>query len=216
MHRIKPLPGYLVQRYRGWRATAYAENKGWYRRLAEDGQRPRIMAIACCDSRVHIASVFGADSGEIFIHRNIANLVPPCEPDGDHHGTSAAVEYAVTSLRVAHLIVLGHSNCGGVKSCHDMCAGNAPELERTDSFVGRWMDILRPGYDRVQAIGDATDRQRALEREAVVTSLKNLLTFPFVVDAVDAEDLKLHGLWHDIGEGRLEEYLGEERGFVPV
>ncbi len=216
MDRIRPLPAYLAQRYRGWRATAYDDNKGWYRRLADEGQRPRVMVIACCDSRVHVSSMFEADSGEIFIHRNIANLVPPYEPDGDHHGTSAAVEYAVTALRVAHLIVLGHSNCGGVAGCAQMCAGHAPELERTESFVGRWLDILRPGYERVAGIEDAKARATALEKEAVIVSLGNLLTFPFVTKAVEAEDLKLHGLWHDIGEGQLSQYLGGAEGFVPV
>jgi carbonic anhydrase len=215
MPRVSPLPAYLAQRYQGWRATVFAENRGWYRRLAEEGQRPRIMAIACCDSRVHIATVFGADSGEIFIHRNVANLVPPFSPDGDHHGTSAAVEYAVSVLRVAHLIVLGHSNCGGVKGCSDMCEGRAPALEQPESFVGRWMDILRPGYERVRDIPDEAERQRALEQAAVVVSLLNLQTFPFVQAAIDADDLKLHGLWHDIGEGRLFQYLGKS-GFVEV
>jgi carbonic anhydrase len=215
MHRVAPLPAYLIQRYQGWKATRYAENKGWYRRLAEDGQRPRVMVVACCDSRVHIASIFGADTGEIFIHRNIANLVPPYAPSGHHHGTSAAIEYAVTVLRVAHLIVLGHSDCGGVQGCAEMCEGRAPHLERPESFVGRWMDILRPGYEVVAALPDA-ERRRALEKEAVLVSLRNLLSFPFVADAVTAEDLKLHGLWHDIGEGRLDQFAGEARGFVPV
>ena len=100
---VKPLPTYLVSRYQGWHATSYAENRAWYRRLADEGQRPRSMIIACCDSRVHVSSMFGADQGEFFIHRNIANLVPAFTPDGDHHGTSAAVEYAVQSLKVAHL-----------------------------------------------------------------------------------------------------------------
>ena len=91
MHRVRPLPSFLVQRYNGWKATTYAENSAWYRRLAEEGQRPRAMVISCCDSRVHVTSIFGADQGEFFIHRNVANLVPPYEPDGDHHGTSATV-----------------------------------------------------------------------------------------------------------------------------
>ncbi len=216
MKRIVPLPSYLVQRYRGWKATTYSENKGWYRRLADEGQRPRVMVIACCDSRVHISQIFGADTGEIFIHRNIANLVPTFTPDEDHHGTSAAVEYAVTVLKVAHLIILGHSDCGGVRGCRDMCEGRAPNLDKPESFIGRWLDILRPGYERVSGITDIGEQQLALEREAVVVSLENLLTFPFVTDAVASEDLKLHGLWHDIGAGRLDQYLGSEKGFVQV
>ena len=158
MEHARLLPGYLVQRYHGWKATGYAENKSWYRRLASDGQHPRAMVISCCDSRVHVTSIFGADQGEFFIHRNIANLVPPYEPDGDHHGTSAAVEYAVRFLKVSHVIVLGHSNCGGVKGCIDMCEGHAPELDAHDSFVGRWMDILRPRYDIVKDIEDRQEQ----------------------------------------------------------
>jgi hypothetical protein len=95
-----PLPTYLRQRYLGWKATKFAENKVWYKRLAEEGQNPRVMVISCCDSRVHVTAILGSDTGEFFIHRNVANLVPPFSPDSDHHGTSAAVEYAVTSLRV--------------------------------------------------------------------------------------------------------------------
>ncbi|MGH1459906.1 MAG: carbonic anhydrase [Paracoccaceae bacterium] len=210
----KPLPAYLVQRYHGWKATTYDENKSWYRRLADEGQRPRAMVISCCDSRVHVTAIFGADQGEFFIHRNIANLVPPYEPDGDHHGTSAAVEYAVTALKVAHIVVLGHSSCGGVQGCMDMCTGDAPELEEKTSFVGRWMDILRPGYEMVKDIADPKERVRALEKRSVVTSLENLMSFPFVKEAVDAGELTLHGLWNDIGEGGLEQYDG--KGFSPV
>lgn len=216
MENARPLPSYLVQRYRGWKATSYANNESWYRRLSDEGQHPRAMIISCCDSRVQVTSIFGADQGEFFIHRNIANLVPPYQPDGNQHGTSAAVEYAVTALKVAHVIVMGHSSCGGVKGCHDMCSGAAPELEKKSSFVGRWMDILRPGYERVKDIKDPVERTAALEKEAVVVSLENLMKFPFVASEVKEGRLSLHGLWHDIGEGTLEHYLPEKGTFEKV
>ena len=215
MQYAKPLPEYLVTRYQGWRATGYENNKAWYRHLAEEGQRPRAMIISCCDSRVQATTIFGADQGEFFIHRNIANLVPPHEPNGGHHGTSAAVEYAVTALKVAHIIVMGHSNCGGVRGLHAMCTGNAPELAEKSSYVGRWMDLLRPGYRRLGGPDKPVD-PGALEHEAVLVSLDNLMTFPFVAEAVKDERLTLHGLWNDIGEGTLEAYDPTEGRFVEV
>ena len=173
------------------------------------------MVISCCDSRVHVTSIFGADQGEFFIHRNIANLVPPYKPDGEQHGTSAAVEYAVGALKVSHLIVMGHSSCGGVQGCYDMCSGNAPDLDDKSSFVGRWMDILRPGFERLPS-GDDGTRVRALEKEAVITSLDNLMTFPFVREAVEADALALHGVWHNISEGGLEVLDGQTGTFAAL
>ena len=208
----RPLPAYLAQRYKGWKATTHAESAAWYRRLAEEGQRPRVMVVACCDSRVHVTSIFGAESGEFFIHRNIAGLVPPHTDDGGQHGTSAAVEYAVTALEVTNLVVCAHSLCGGVKGCHDMCAGAAPDLEEKTSFVGRWMDILRPGYESVKDVADEDERLRALEKEAVRVSIHNLLTFPFVAERVADGRLSLHGMWVDIASGALE-VLGPDGGF---
>ena len=218
MKHAKQLPAYLAKRYHGWKVTDYEDNKEWYRHLAAEGQSPRAMVISCCDSRVHVTSIFGADQGEFFIHRNIANLVPPYEPDGKHHGTSAAIEFAVTSLKVAHLIVLGHSNCGGANGCYDMCKGKAPALEDKNSFVGRWIEILRPGFDRVSKmkIAKEADERRQLEKETVVVSLSNLMTFPFVKEAVTNETMSLHGLWTDTGEGGLLQYDAESDTFIDV
>ena len=213
---VKPLPNYLIQRYHGWKATTFEDNHAWYRRLASEGQRPRAMVISCCDSRVHVTAIFGAEQGEFFIHRNIANLVPAYLPDGEPHGTSAAVEYAVTALKVSHIIVLGHSSCGGVRGCHDMCTGHAPDLEKSSSFVGRWMDILRPGYERVKDIKDEAARVARLEREAVLVSVENLMTFPFVKAAVEKKELTLHGLWTDIAEGSLEQFDSNLKDFVRI
>jgi len=211
-----PLPGYLVDRYRSWHVLRFADNRAWFARLAAEGQRPRAMMISCCDSRVNVAEIFGAEPGDLFVVRNIAGLVPPFNPDHQHHGTSAAVEYAVNALKVAHIVVVGHSNCGGVHACHDMCAGTAPELNEATSFVGRWMDILRPGYERVSAIStDPKERKAALEREAVLTSLRNLGTFPFVAEAVAAGILTLHGAFVEIGTGALLVHR-DGRGFVAL
>ena len=201
----RPLPAYLAKRYQGWKATTFEQNKSWYQHLVEDGQHPRAMVISCCDSRVDALAMFEADSGEFFIHRNVANLVPPYDPSSGYHGTSSAIEYAVTALKVPHLIVMGHSQCGGVAGCYEMCSGNAPELEQETSFVGRWIEILRPGYERLPK-GTDDERKTALEKEAVLVSLENLMTFPFVKDAVEAGRLTLHGLWNDIATGTLEEF----------
>jgi carbonic anhydrase len=216
MNHVRPLPSYLVQRYHGWRATTYTENQAWYRHLAEQGQHPRAMVISCCDSRVHVTSIFGADQGEFFIHRNIANLVPPHVSDGAQHGTSAAVEYAVSALRVAHILVIGHSACGGAKGCQQMCAGRAPDLEQKTSFVGRWLEILRPGYERVKDMADEARQLAALERQTVVVSLENLMSFPFVAERVTAGSLSLHGLWHDIGTGALEQFDPAKGAFTAL
>jgi carbonic anhydrase len=215
MRHARPLPAYLVDRYHHWNATVYGEKKDLFGKLATQGQRPQIMIVACCDSRVHVTSIFGAGPGEIFVHRNIANLVPCYEPDGLHHGTSAAVEYGVRTLKVAHLIVLGHSGCGGVEGCYDMCAGHAPELQEQTSFIGRWLDIMRPAYAALPDC-DTTDRKRAMEKAAILISLDNLMTFPFVQDAVANGTLTLHAAWKDIAKGRLETYDPSTENYRPV
>lgn len=216
MESVRSLPDYLKERYVSWKETTFPESRDWFRRLAEEGQTPRAMVIACCDSRVEVNSIFGQRTGELFVHRNIANLVPPYTPDGRQHGTSAAIEFAVKHLKVEHILVMGHSLCGGVAGCIAMCEGKAPEFEKTESFIGRWIDTLRPGYDRVSDIVHEEDKQTALEKEGVHVSLENLVSYPFVKEAVEAGTLSLHGLWADISEMDLETFDGTIRRFVPV
>ncbi len=216
-HRAKPVPNYLVERYRGWRAVKFMDSRAWYARLAREGQRPRAMVISCCDSRLDIVGMFGAEPGDLFVVRNVASLIPPYSPDGLHHGTSAAVEYAVTVLKVANILVIGHQNCGGVAACHDMFSGLAPELKDSGSFIGRWMDIMEPAYNRIADMeGDREERLVALEHEGVITSIENLLGFPFVSEAVEAGSLSVHGAWINIAEGRLDGLVSGERVFKPL
>ena len=217
MQHARPLPEALVARYRAWQARRTPEDLARYAEAAAKAQNPKAMIITCCDSRVLISEIFGNEPGDFFIHRNIANLVPPHEPDGRSHGTSAAIEYAVIALGIEHLIVMGHHGCGGVRGCHDMLAGLAPELDTPTSFVGTWLRLLKPGYEALAGRGlDYEERIAALEKEAVLVSLANLMTFPFVRDAVEAGRLELHGVWKDIRDGGLEFYDPASGTFAPL
>ena len=217
MQHARPLPPELVARYRAWQGRRTPEVLDRHAQAAAKAQNPKAMIITCCDSRVLISEIFGSEPGDFFIHRNIANLVPPHEPDGRSHGTSAAIEYAVIALKIEHLIVMGHHGCGGVRGCHDMLAGLAPELDTPTSFVGTWLRVLKPGYEALAGRGLAyEDRIAALEREAVLVSLNNLMSFPFVAEAVQSGSLQLHGIWKDIRDGELEAYDGALGSFAPL
>lgn len=216
MHRIKSLPPYLADRYQSWTETTFTTYSQRFAQLASEGQTPGAMVVACCDSRLSVESLFGPGPGETFIHRNIANLVPRHSPDRDKPSTAAAIEYAIKVLKVSHLIVMGHSGCGGIAGCNDMCEGHAPELEAKDSYIGRWLEDLRPAHARVKDIAERATRLTAMEKEGVHVSLENLMGYPFVRDAVDAGRLRLHGLWVDIGTGKIESYDGDLNTFQPM
>ena len=217
MEHARPLPPELVARYRDWHAGRSPETIARHVEAADTAQSPKAMIITCCDSRVLISDIFGIGPGDFFVHRNIANLVPPSEPDGRSHGTSAAIEYAVIALKVEHLIVMGHRGCGGVRGCHDMLAGLAPDLDTPTSFVGTWLRLLKPGFDTLAGRGlDYEARIARLEREAVLVSLRNLMTFPFVAEAVLGGRMELHGVWTDIRDGDLELYDAVSDSFGPI
>ena len=213
---IKILPNYLIKKYKTWKATVYEEKKNWYKKIASEGQNPRAMVISCCDSRIHATSMFGADIGEFFIHRNIANLVPPYNPDGDHHGTSAAVEYAVKTLHVSHIIILGHSHCGGITSGYKLCSRE--QISHESIFVNKWLNILKPAYKNISKNGNQFHEGRVedLGKESIKFSLNNLTDFPFIKSALNKNELVLHGLWHDIGSGTMETLEPSSMSFVKI
>ena len=204
-NHINFLPTYLIKRYKGWKATGFEENKTWFNKIANEGQNPSTMIISCCDARIHVTSIFGADSGEFFIHRNIANLVPPYNADGDHHGTSAAVEYAIKILKVSNIIIMGHSKCGGINSGYYLCKGK--QTGEKTIFLDKWLYILKPAFQKVFDKSEkiSTEEEiKKLEKESVKTSIYNLVEFPFIKDAIKEDKLALHGLWHDIGTGEIQ------------
>ena len=190
----------LIEGYRRFRETYWSQNKSVFEALAA-GQSPRAMVITCADSRVDPQLIFDAQPGEIFCVRNVANLVPPYAPDSDHHGTSAALEFAVRSLKFEHVIVLGHAQCGGIRA---LLQGG----EQGD-FIGRWMEIAAPARERALAAAATTTEtvQHLCEHESIRITIDNLMTFPWVAERVQAGQLQLHG-WHfDFERGELDRLI---------
>jgi carbonic anhydrase len=193
------LPERLTEGYRSFLSGRFREERSRYEALAESGQRPEIMVIGCCDSRVSPEVVFDASPGELFVVRNVANLVPPYTPDGDHHGTSAALEFAVQALRVKHIVVLGHARCGGIRAFADDTEPLSP-----GDFIGRWMTLIAPAAERVGPRGADLDAYLArLELAAIEHSLANLMTFPCIQVLVARGRLCLHGAYFGVATGRL-------------
>lgn len=196
-----PLPDHLLAGYRNFMNGPYVADTQRYRTLARDGQAPETMVIACCDSRTAPEVIFDAGPGELFVIRNVANLIPPYTPDGEFHATSAALEFGVQNLKVQNIVVMGHGRCGGIRAV--LAAGNEP-LSPGD-FIGKWMSLLAPAADGVtkNALFTAGERQTALERISIRYSIANLRTFPYVKAREDAGDLTISGAWFDISTGEL-------------
>jgi carbonic anhydrase len=199
--RMTKFPDKLVAGYRDFMNGRYQSESTTYRRLAKQGQTPETMVIACCDSRAAPELVFNAAPGELFVVRNVANLVPPYAPDDNFHSTSAALEFAVQSLKVRNIVVMGHGRCGGIKAALDPAA----EPLSPGDFIGKWMSLVSPAAKAVGSneLMTESERQTALERISVRFSIKNLLTFPYVKEANGKGKLALHGAWFDISSGEL-------------
>ena len=194
-------PEQLIGGYRSFLGGRFASERSRYEALAAVGQRPEIMVIGCVDSRVSPEAIFEAAPGELLVVRNVANLVPPYEPDvGSQHGVSAALEFGVIALRVKHIVVLGHASCGGINSFADEQEPLSP-----GDFIGRWMSQIEPA---AKSLGPRPKTHsaawlRRLEFAAIELSLKNLMTFPCISTLVERQKLTLHGAYFGVATGRL-------------
>jgi carbonic anhydrase len=211
------LPQRLVGGYEAFLGGRFAREYDRFHHLAEAGQSPKILLIGCCDSRVSPEVIFDAGPGEIFVIRNVANLVPPYAPDDDLHSTSAAIEYAVLGLRVNHLVVLGHARCGGVRAYAD--ADLDPYLKPLSSgdFIGKWISLIAPAAAK---LGPATepveDYSERLALASIVQGLANLRTFPSITLLEKRGILTLHGAYFGILDGKLLAYDEAGARFLPI
>ena len=197
---MSAFPEQLLSGYRAFMAGRYAQETHRYRELARSGQTPETLIIACCDSRAAPELIFDSGPGELFVVRNVANLVPPYSPDGEFHSTSAALEFAVQSLKVKNIVVMGHDRCGSINA-----ALNPSEPLSPGDFIGKWMSLVAPAAETVNSstMLTAAERQTALERISIRFSIANLRTFPCVSILERKERLALHGAWFDISSGEL-------------
>jgi carbonic anhydrase len=207
------LPAPLRAGYLAFSEGRLRDEQARYATLAEEGQRPRTMLVGCCDSRVSPEVIFGAKPGEIFVARNVANIVPPYRPDGEHHGTSAALEFAVLALEVSHIVVLGHARCGGIRAFAERRTG-APTALSGGDFIGAWITLLGEAERDMPADlagASVVDYARRLEVVSLGAQLRNLRSFPFITARERAGVLSLHACFFDIATGRLAEF-DEEAG----
>ncbi len=204
----------LLAGFQVFRATYFGQRPELFQDLVKRGQRPKVLVIACSDSRVDPALLLNAEPGELFVVRNVANLVPPHQPDEHYHGTSAAIEFAVRDLEVGHVIVLGHSGCGGIQALCDTVVGKPPDRQ----YINRWVHIAAasccasPNQDR-----HFTEEQaRATEQGSIVQSLENLMTFPWVRERVENGRLALKGWWFNMDDGGLWTHDPAQGRFEPL
>jgi carbonic anhydrase len=193
-------PQHLIDGYRTFTSQRLPTEQTRYRELSERGQSPAVMLIGCSDSRVSPEVIFDAGPGELFVVRNVANLVPTFQPDENAHGVSAALEYAVQVLKIKHIVVMGHAQCGGIKAFIDDSAPLSP-----GDFIGKWMAMfIKPG-ERVSQRAHESRQEftTRIEKAAVFRSLENLMTFPFVRNAVERGVMSLHGAYFGVAEGSL-------------
>ncbi|MBL4692132.1 MAG: carbonic anhydrase [Magnetovibrio sp.] len=214
---MTPIMRKLVKGFNDFRARYFNERQDLYTRLVRHGQKPKVAVIACADSRVDPAIVLQVEPGDIFAIRNVANLIPPYD-DGDgeaYHGTSAAIEFAVTKLGVEHLVVFGHAYCAGIQNMIDTQEG----AKTSGRFVNSWTSIAARAYTRAkkefpEAKGE--DLARCCEKNAVLVSLENLKTFPFIQDGLKAGTLEIHGWYLNIAEGELSSFDEKDGIYKPI
>ena len=208
------LPIILSKKFQEWKNSNFDNNKSQYKKISKEKQNPLAMIISCCDSRVQPTSFFKAEIGELFIHKNIANLIPSYEQNNNENSTLAALEYSVQELEIPNIIIIGHSNCGGIKYAFDKFSGDKSNSKF--NFLNNWIEIIKPAYKKLN-INDPKDiKIRKLEKLSIQNSIKNLVSLPFVKKAINNEKIKIHGLWYDISTADLYNYDFKIEKFIKI
>ena len=206
-----PLPDFFINRYKDWKENNFPKNEKLYRFADKNGQCPKAMVISCCDSRVHSSQIFQSSVGELFIYRNIANLVPSILKDKKDFGTLSAIEYATKTLKVPNIVILGHSKCGGINYAYKKFSNEIKS--QSNNFLDEWIETIRPAYDTLNKSMDAETNLKSLELQSIKNSLTNLKNISFINNLLTENKLNIHGLWFEIGSGSLMNYNQDTKKF---
>ena len=194
------LPKILIDRYKDWKLKSFNQNKLIYRKIGSVKQEPKAMIISCCDSRVQENIIFNANPGDFFIHKNIANLILPYKLIHQDYNTSSAIEYAVKSLKVPHIIILGHSNCGGINHAFNISKNNSKD--NGNSSLNNWLNSVIENFSSLK-YNNKENNLSFYEKESIKNSLKNLVNYPYIKKLVNKNELELHALWYEIKSGKI-------------
>ena len=210
---------FLIEGFKDFKINYYDNDKSYITNLVKSGQKPKTMVISCSDSRVDPAILFQTKPGEIFAVRNVANLVPPYAPDKGHHGVSAAIEFGVLDLKIQDIIILGHAHCSGIR---ELCNNSKELINHTSfknmkrEFIDSWMNIAAPIMRKFDLKDNSEILQHEVEKESIINSIKNLMTFPWVSKLVEDKKLNIHGWWFDIESGELYHFDKSNEKFIKM
>ncbi|MBD1141749.1 carbonic anhydrase [Pelagibacterales bacterium SAG-MED32] len=205
-------PKNLIEKYKDWQNDIFLKKKKHFERLAKEGQSPKYIIISCVDSRVDPNSIFKSEPGELLVHRNIANIVPPYDYITEHSGTIAAIEFGITVLNIKNIIIMGHSGCGGIKNGYQMCKDNG---FNSNSSISNWLNLLKPAYKKIDSLTEE-DSINELEKISIKTSLENLKNYPFIQERINNKEINIYGSWINIGSGEIETLNFDTASFHPL
>jgi len=207
----KKLPKILVDGFKSWEKNLSIKKKNNYLKFSKIGQKPHSFVISCCDSRVCPNTIFGSDLGQLFVHRNIANLIPIFNKRNMPQETASAIEYAVKYLKIKNIIVLGHSNCGGIKQAYDIFSNNKKNSKNL--FIDNWVKQLKKVYISIKNEINDIKSLEVFEQESIKCSTQNLKTFPFINKAIKEEKIQIFGLWYNLKDRSLYNYNSNNNTF---
>lgn len=204
------LPEFLINGYKDWKENIYPKKKELLDILFKEGQKPKAMIITCCDSRVNITKIFNGEIGDFFVYRNIANLIPSFNLKDLNDGVHPAIEYGIENLKIKDLIILGHSNCGGIKHAYQLLSG---QIKNNNKKIDRWVENIKPSFIKLEKNQNNEKNIKSLEKLSIINSISNLLTSVEINKLVTDRKIKIHGIWFDLKTGNLEYYNQSQNKF---